>query len=99
MYVVLKVNLKKLYNEISICKYDLIFLTETWLNHCILDSEICDLNIYLVFRQDRVSNIKTQCGGVLILVSHKLSVKTLSLNVSPGESLLCHISYDEKYES
>lgn len=47
--------------------YDIIILTETWLNDNFLDVEL-GLTNYNVYRQDRISPSKERGGGVLVAV-------------------------------
>lgn len=52
--------------------YDILFITETWLNESILDSELAEARYHL-FRRDRDSDGH---GGVMILCSQKLNART-----------------------
>ncbi|KAL0870278.1 hypothetical protein ABMA27_005303 [Loxostege sticticalis] len=56
--------------NIMLCSYDVIVLTETWLNSSIFDNEFIDSR-YRVYRRDRsvLSSSKLDGGGVLIAVS------------------------------
>ena len=59
---------------------DIIILTETWLNHCISDSEL-NLNDFIVYRSDRSpdNNGNTvRGGGVLIAVKKNLESAVLA---------------------
>ena len=53
--------------------YDLLCITETWLNESIDSSELGLLNDYYVFRADRTtfSSVKGSGGGVILAVSKK----------------------------
>lgn len=64
---------------ISVCEldYDVIMLTETFLNDSVFNSEIFDLNKYNVFRRDRVySSVHEKGGGVLIAVKKCNKIKS-----------------------
>ena len=62
--------------------FDLVALTETWLNSAVTDLEI--LPHYNIFRKDRTGR---PGGGVLLAVKDRITVKnTLSL---PGETIVC----------
>lgn len=61
----LKTKLINIKNNISICEYDIIFLTETWLNDSVSDGELCDPNKYCVYRRDRANVNCTQVAEFL----------------------------------
>lgn len=55
----------------STVPYDIILLTETWLNDNIADSELGFFN-YNVFRMDRnVNNSVSSRGGSVLIAVHK----------------------------
>lgn len=83
----LKTKLANIYNQISANNFDVIMLSETWLNNSVLNSEICDSNRYTVFRRDREDPCKTQGGGVLIAVSRELNSKIQDSWHSSAEDL------------
>ena len=58
--------------------YDIIVLTETWLNCDVHDLEI-ELGPYIIFRDDRSEAIGSRGGGVLIAVHKSLLGKPLHL--------------------
>ena len=75
------VNKKHLLDlELSKKPFDIIVLTETYLDDSMFDAEIFPEN-YTVFRRDRSQNGR-QGGGILIATSD-------FLNVSPRDDLLC----------
>lgn len=66
--------------NVAINNYDIIVLTETWLNEDVLSTELFDSR-YAVFRRDRCStgfHSKKEGGGVLIAVSKRLSAKRMT---------------------
>lgn len=68
------------YCNLSCCNYDVIILTETWLNNKIFNNEIFD-DRYVIYRRDReslVNNKKKDGGGVLIAVRRWIHSKRLS---------------------
>ncbi|CAG5018128.1 unnamed protein product [Parnassius apollo] len=68
-------KLPDVFLEVSANNFDLIVLTETWLNDSIFDSEIFDSR-YQVFRRDRSSNTfneNNDGGGVAIAVKKSIS--------------------------
>lgn len=71
----LRTKCVELFNNILLYDYDIILITETWLQNDILDSELCD-GRYDVFRSDRdiPNNIagKQGGGGVLCCVRREL---------------------------
>ena len=64
--------------------YDVIVLTETWLNEDFLTSEIFDCNFYNVFRKDRCTKTTglKRGGGVLIAIRSNISVNSYALTVN-----------------
>lgn len=64
---------------IAVCEldYDVIMLSETFLNDAIFNSEMFDVNKYDVFRRDRVySSVHEKGGGVLIAVRKGNKIKS-----------------------
>lgn len=59
--------------------YDIIVITETWLNDSVLDAEVLNDN-YRIYRRDResTSGSKLDGGGVLIAISNKINSSRLS---------------------
>ena len=81
-------NIRSLKNKIiefqaltQIFEYDIIFLTESWLNSDILDSELCTK--YILVRNDR----KSRGGGVLIGL--KPSIKFTKLFFNSNLEYIC----------
>ncbi|KAJ0172146.1 hypothetical protein K1T71_012119 [Dendrolimus kikuchii] len=63
------------YNNVCNCSYDVIVLSETWLNNNILNTELFNDN-YVVYRRDRdlsSFNSKKDGGGVLIAVTKSIN--------------------------
>ena len=58
--------------------YDIIILTETWLNEEIYDSEI-DLGPFIIYRDDRSNSVSSRGGGVLIAVKKSFRCKTFDM--------------------
>jgi hypothetical protein len=54
--------------DVSYTDYNIIRLTETWLNNSCKDLNLFRKN-YVVFRSDRKSSSKTHGGGVLIAIN------------------------------
>jgi hypothetical protein len=69
----LRTKLHTLFMSILTNSYDIIILTETWLNADIFDTEFID-NRYIVYRadRDRVASGRRDGGGVLIAVKRTL---------------------------
>ncbi|XP_044745218.1 uncharacterized protein LOC123307080 [Coccinella septempunctata] len=69
-------------------EYDIICLTETWLDDNILDSEVLN-NSYKVYRRDRRSgsSLKSRGGGVLVAVSNNLTSFSESSWCSEAEDI------------
>lgn len=68
--------------------FDMIAVTETWLNDNISDEELADDN-YNIFRRDRdlIQTKKKDGGGVLLLVRDNLSAKCVPEMSSDFEDL------------
>ncbi|KAG5897261.1 hypothetical protein JTB14_013162 [Gonioctena quinquepunctata] len=74
----LRTKLWELEQSVSSCDYDVIVLTETWLNNDIGNGEL-NLTNYNLFRKDRsiTTSNKSRGGGVLIAVSKKYSTELI----------------------
>lgn len=88
---------------LSVCEldYDVIMLSETFLNDSVFNSEIFDLNKYSVFRRDRVySSVQEKGGGVLIAVKKcnkiKSSVRCTELE-STAEDIFVKIKTNNQF--
>lgn len=68
----LRTKTEDLYLSVLCCDYDVIILTETWLNDTIFDHELFDTR-YAVFRRDRstTSSYLKDGGGVVIAIHKK----------------------------
>ena len=66
--------------------YDMVFITETWLNDHIVDALICPPG-YQIMRNDRRNGKKG--GGVLVLYKNHLQVVDLTSNVFQDFEHLC----------
>ena len=105
----MKSKLLELNLNASITEYDIIVLTETWLDSSILNSEVLPAN-YRIFRTDRDfhSTGLSKGGGVLIAVDDSFSctqIKSpanipslvdmlcLKLNLNPGRYVLLFAFY------
>jgi hypothetical protein len=60
--------------------YNIICLTETWLNDLCYDHNLFP-DCYIVFRSDRASANKTRGGGVLIALSSRVRSHKLRYNL------------------
>jgi hypothetical protein len=61
----------ELYDDVCSADYNIICLTETWLNDLCYDHNLFP-DCYTVLRSDRVPVNKTRGGGVLIALSSKV---------------------------
>ena len=59
-------------------KYDIIFITETWLSDNIFDSEIIKNSNYSIFRRDRLYR---HGGGVAILFRNVIKINMINIPV------------------
>lgn len=71
---------KEFYLSSSASDYDVICLTETWLNTSVFDAELFNPN-YTVYRVDRspANSSKSKAGGVLIAVKSHIPSKIVSV--------------------
>lgn len=78
--------------------YDIICITETNLLNHILDSELCDLGRYSVFRRDRATSASTKKdgGGVLLMVRDGLRAVTLPGFQTEAEDLWVLVSVSDR---
>jgi hypothetical protein len=80
--------------NVSLCNYDIIILTETWLSTNVVDAELGLCPLYNIFRCDRCSTrgVSTRGGGVLIAVNNRFSCHRLSICDNSVEQLFIRIS-------
>lgn len=78
--------------------YDLISITETWLNESVFDAEILTNSDFNIFRRDRSTKVseKSDGGGVLLAVSSKLSAKRRDDFASKMEILWVEITLSSR---
>lgn len=76
------------YRNLCLCSYDIICLTETWLNDSINNNELFD-DRYIVWRRDRNYDELDQLkgGGVLIAIRRELAAEVRSDWSSSAEDL------------
>lgn len=84
----LRTKTQHLYAQTSDTFYDLICLTETFLNSSIQDSELFNHN-YTIYRRDRESSgsAKKDGGGVLLAVRNDISASSQPEYQSDAEDL------------
>lgn len=76
----LRTKTNELFAALSVCDYDIVVLTETWLNKNVLDAELTDE--YVIHRCDRSAST-SQClrgGGVLIGVKKNIRCNVFTIN-------------------
>lgn len=71
----LRTKTHNFYRQLSLENYDIVILTETWLNSSVLSTELFD-DRYIVYRRDRDGR-KKDGGGVLIAVLKKINSKRM----------------------
>lgn len=94
----LRTKTEDFFSNIVCSSFDVIILTETWLNSSIFDSELFD-NRYLVYRRDRETSgfhPKKDGGGVLVAVSTNFASRRLPLYESKCEDLWISIDVKSK---
>lgn len=77
------------YKNLTMSNYDIIILSETWLNNSVMSSELFE-NRYKVYRRDRETSgfhNKKEGGGALIAVSTKLNSTRITTWESNCEDL------------
>lgn len=85
----LRTKTNTFYSNLCCTNYDVLVLTETWLNSSVLSSELFD-DRYVVYRRDRETtgfHPNKDGGGVLIAVSTKISSKCIDKWYSKCEDL------------
>ncbi|KAL0803350.1 hypothetical protein ABMA28_017413 [Loxostege sticticalis] len=93
----LRSKTQEFYKNLCNSNFDVIILTETWLNDGILDTELFD-HKYSVYRRDREvggSSKKKDGGGVLVAVLKSLHSKRIFSFESSGEDIW--ITFDIKH--
>lgn len=85
----LRTKTNDFYKNVQCCNFDIIILTETWLNDSVINAEIFD-NRYNVHRRDRgvtAYSKKKEGGGVIIAVLKKYNSSRISFWESNCEDL------------
>lgn len=85
----MKTKTHSFYRNVCCSDFDVLVITETWLNTNILNSELFNKN-YNVYRRDRESTVhreKKDGGGVLIAVSNKYHSKRIVFEESMVEDI------------
>lgn len=69
--------------------YDIISITETWLNSSVYDGEVCDDGAYSLYRRDRDTTVSTknEGGGVLLAIKNNLNSERITALESDLEDL------------
>ncbi|XP_031332835.1 uncharacterized protein LOC116163124 [Photinus pyralis] len=91
----IRTKMQNLMQSVFATNYDVICLTETWLNQDISSSELQISSNYNVYRQDRnilTSNLK-RGGGVLIAVNKTLMSKLISTTVDNVEHIFVLVMF------
>ena len=72
-----------LVNSLELLEFDLLVLTETWLNPNVSNGEFLDLNTFDVIRKDRdfSATSSTRGGGILIAFKKHLQVSIIALEL------------------
>lgn len=93
-------GLRSKLNEFKIAitanNHDIIFVSESWLNNDIFDSEVVDVCEYTLFRRDRSStaSLKTDGGGVFIAVRSSLRPSLVPDFQSEAEDIWVQVIVD-----
>jgi len=80
--------------NVSLCNYDIIIITETWLSDNVNNAELGLCPRYTIFRCDRCStrDVSIRGGGVLIAVKNQFSCRRLPILDNSVEQLFIQIS-------
>lgn len=78
----LRSKTNEFFSAVSACTYDVVAVTESWLQPDVLDSELFP-DSYIVYRSDRRVDLvdASRGGGVLLGFSNKLAVERLNLSM------------------
>ena len=78
--------------------YDVICITESWLNNSIYDFNIIDPENYSIFRRDRedTRSLKKDGGGAFIAVKNDLNVTLLRDYQSDAEDVWISVDLNNK---
>lgn len=74
----LRTSLNKFKNDLDNSPYEIVFITETWLQQQHLDSEIIPAG-WSIFRKDRSNSSNNVGGGVFIAIKNTLSCQTIEV--------------------
>lgn len=93
----LRTKTNRFKRNILLNEYDVVLITESWLNDGIGDSELFD-DRYIVFRRDRQYSATQQVngGGVLIAVHRKLASASCPEWSSSAEDIWVTVTYKNK---
>lgn len=67
----LRTKLNKFRVDLQACDFDIVVITESWLNNDILDPVVVDMQSYTVFRRDRETTGSSKYGGGVLVATHK----------------------------
>lgn len=86
----LKTKTSAFYSSCVSCDYDIICLTETWLNSTVHDSELFS-DSFIVYRHDRslLNSSKSDGGGVLIGVRKSINSQLINIPNSDSIESIC----------
>ena len=84
-------KLQSFYVNSSLYDYDIIAITETWLQDKICNSEIIDCNLYTVYRKDRNFGATQLSRGGGVLLAFKSNLKIETIDTSEILILIPHI--------
>mgnify|MGYP005984510109 FL=1 len=78
----IKSKVNEIYVNLTDAEFDLIAITESWLDSSVADSEFAPVN-YQVFRSDRdfIRSGRQTGGGVILAINGKHKVKNLDLSM------------------
>ena len=94
----MKTKLQELGQAINTSDYDIIMLSETWLNEDISDAEL-GLSGFNIYRVDRDFNIsqKKRGGGILIAVNRVFQSKRLNVQLLNVEQVFVEIKVNDVF--
>lgn len=87
----LNTKINEFYNNVSLLDYDLLAISETWLQNSVNDCEVINNN-YVLFRADRKleETNKSRGGGTMLAVKSCFSASKVNINLdNPLIDLIC----------
>lgn len=94
----LKTKCNVILNNVLAEDYDMIIITETWLNDSVFSGEILD-DRYVIYRRDRDPRVANKCdgGGVLIAIKNKFVSERIPTLETELEDLWIKVKFNLRF--